>query len=57
MIGRVIRIDYNTAATTKGKFTRLAVELDLEKPLCSQFQPDGKLQRVEYEGLPKICFS
>ncbi|CAI9088318.1 OLC1v1022621C1 [Oldenlandia corymbosa var. corymbosa] len=39
-----------------GKFTRLAVLLDLSKPLCVQFTIHVKVQRVEYECLPEICF-
>lgn len=57
MIECVVRIDYNIEAIAKGKFANLAVELDLEKLICLQFHLDGKLQHVEYEGFPKICFS
>ncbi|KAH9670347.1 reverse transcriptase domain-containing protein [Citrus sinensis] len=56
VIGKVIKIDYNTESPCRGKFARIAVELDLAKPLCSQFLLDGKLQKVEYENLPLICY-
>ncbi|KAH9673090.1 reverse transcriptase domain-containing protein [Citrus sinensis] len=56
VVGRVIRIDYNTEAAKRGKFARVAVEICLNKPLVSQFQLNGKIQRIEYEGLPTICF-
>ncbi|KAK9203874.1 hypothetical protein WN943_014131 [Citrus x changshan-huyou] len=56
VVGRVIRIDYNTEAAKRGKFARIAVEIYLNKPLVSQFQLNGKIQRIEYEGLPTICF-
>ncbi|KAK9209599.1 hypothetical protein WN944_001966 [Citrus x changshan-huyou] len=56
VVGRVIRIDYNTKAAKHGKFARVAVEICLNKPLVSQFQLNGKIQRIEYEGLPTICF-
>ncbi|XP_024039221.1 uncharacterized protein LOC112097863 [Citrus clementina] len=56
VIGKVIKIDYNTESACRGKFARIAVELDLAKPLCSQFLLDGKLQKVEYENLPLICY-
>lgn len=55
-IGKVIRIDYNTAEVEKARFARLAVRLDLTKPLVSMFKIDGVTQFVEYEGLPTICF-
>ncbi|KAH9666673.1 reverse transcriptase domain-containing protein [Citrus sinensis] len=56
VVGRVIRIDYNIEVAKRGKFTRVAVEICLNKPLVSQFQLNGKIQRIEYQGLPTICF-
>lgn len=56
VIGKVIRIDYNPESATRGKFARIAVDLFLDKPLCSQLLLDGKVQNVEYENLPRICF-
>ncbi|XP_052289995.1 uncharacterized protein LOC127899891 [Citrus sinensis] len=52
----VVKIDYKTVEVQRGKFTRIAVEIDLHKPLISQFNFDGRIQRVEYEYLPTICF-
>lgn len=54
--GKVIKIDYNTELATRGKFARIAVEVSLGSPLISQFLMDGRIQRVEYEALPTICF-
>lgn len=34
LVGRTVRIDANTTEIQRGKFTRIAVELDLEKPSC-----------------------
>ncbi|XP_050217715.1 uncharacterized protein LOC126668568 [Mercurialis annua] len=56
-LGKVIKIDFNTEARERGKFARLAINLDLTKPLCSRILLDGRLQKVEYEGLPIICFN
>lgn len=56
IIGKVIKIDYNTESATRGKFARIAVQVSLDKPLCSQFLLDGKLQKIEYENLSTICF-
>ncbi|KAL4386031.1 hypothetical protein GQ457_09G026140 [Hibiscus cannabinus] len=36
---------------------RLAVTIDLNKPLVSDIVIDGTRQDIEYEGLPDICFS
>ncbi|XP_055960811.1 uncharacterized protein LOC130015168 [Mercurialis annua] len=57
MVRKVVEIDYCTESVERGKFARIAVELDLRKALVSQFVLDGKVQRVEYECLPRICFS
>ncbi|KAI9093683.1 hypothetical protein K1719_027132 [Acacia pycnantha] len=57
VFGDVIRVDYNTDSGDRGKFARLAVNIDLTKPLTSRIQVDGELILVEYEGLPSICFN
>lgn len=56
VVGRVLKIDYNTEQATRGKFARITIEVYLDKPLVSQFWLDGKLQKAEYESLPTICF-
>ena len=56
LVGNVIKIDSNTASSSRGRFARLAVSISLTKPLVSQFELDGKIQKVEYEGLPIICY-
>ncbi|KAL4311843.1 hypothetical protein GQ457_01G028380 [Hibiscus cannabinus] len=56
-IGQVVRIDYNTEDGKRGRFARLAVTIDLNKPLVSGIVIDGTQQDIEYEGLPDICFS
>lgn len=35
IFGRVFKIDYNTESASRGKFGRLAVEIDPNKPLIS----------------------
>ncbi|KDO36830.1 hypothetical protein CISIN_1g043843mg, partial [Citrus sinensis] len=55
--GEVIKIDYNTKNSKRGKFARLAVRVYLEKPLVSQIKVNWQIHLVEYEGLPMICFS
>ncbi|KAK9183515.1 hypothetical protein WN944_026668 [Citrus x changshan-huyou] len=52
----VVKIDHKTVEAQRGKFARIAVEIDLHKPLISQFNFDGRIQQVEYEYLPTICF-
>ncbi|CAI9115212.1 OLC1v1016052C1 [Oldenlandia corymbosa var. corymbosa] len=56
IVGKIVKIDHQTAAQTRGKFARLAVVLDLTKTVCARFTIRGKKQPVEYEYLPNICF-
>ncbi|KAL4375791.1 hypothetical protein GQ457_02G041460 [Hibiscus cannabinus] len=56
LIGRVVRIDYNTDIGGRGKFARLAIVVDLNKPLLSCIRIDERVQTIEYEGLNQICF-
>lgn len=39
------------------KLARMAVFVDLEKPLTSQALVNGRMQRVEFEALPAVCFT
>ena len=41
---------------TRGRFARIAVRISLVKPLVSQVELNGRVQKIEYEGLPVICF-
>ncbi|KAL4386741.1 hypothetical protein GQ457_09G028410 [Hibiscus cannabinus] len=56
VIGRVVKVDYNTKVAERGKFARLAVMVDLNKPLKSCIGIDNFVQRLEYEGLQNICY-
>ncbi|KAL4362640.1 hypothetical protein GQ457_04G012220 [Hibiscus cannabinus] len=55
-IGKVVRVDYNMAEGKRGRFARLVIVVDLEKPLVSEIIIYGHRQDIEYEGLPEICF-
>ncbi|XP_061340020.1 uncharacterized protein LOC133286601 [Gastrolobium bilobum] len=55
-LGEFIRVDAATNTLHRGRFARLCVELDLSKPLQAEYKLDGRIKRVEYEGLHLICF-
>ncbi|KAJ4842859.1 hypothetical protein Tsubulata_031873 [Turnera subulata] len=55
-IGRMIRVDYSTQKTERGKFAKVAVELDLSKPLETEACVDGVWYPILYESLPQVCF-
>lgn len=40
-VGRVIKLDDNTGSELRGRFVRLAVMVDLYKPLVSKIKVDG----------------
>ncbi|KAL4278157.1 hypothetical protein GQ457_03G033120 [Hibiscus cannabinus] len=56
-IGKIIKIDYNTKEGKRGRFARIAVVIDLNKPLVPSLVIDDKRQITKYEGLPMICYS
>ncbi|KAA3483410.1 leucine-rich repeat receptor-like protein kinase PEPR2 [Gossypium australe] len=49
LIGKVVKLHIQTDNQARGRFARLVVYINLENPLISQ--------RVEYEGLPTVCFA
>lgn len=56
-IGRTVKVDMTTTDVTRGCFARVCIELDLRKSLIPTVMIIGRVIHVEYEGLPKICFS
>ncbi|KAL4312880.1 hypothetical protein GQ457_01G005440 [Hibiscus cannabinus] len=56
-IGNVIKIDFQTDNGCRGRFARMAVNINLKKPLVSKLMINGRLQIIEYESLPTVCFS
>ena len=56
-IGRVLRIDSHTAMEARGRYARLCIQLDINKPLISIVLIGRFEQPVVYEGLHKLCFS
>ncbi|KAK8513602.1 hypothetical protein V6N12_052779 [Hibiscus sabdariffa] len=56
-IGSVLKLDYQTETGCRGKFARMAVRINLNQPLVSKIVVNGKVQLVEYESLPTVCFN
>ncbi|KAI9085351.1 hypothetical protein K1719_032728 [Acacia pycnantha] len=50
LLGEVVKIDYLTETKGRGKYARIAVLMDLLKPLVPWIMVDGKKHGVEYEG-------
>ncbi|CAI0475331.1 unnamed protein product [Linum tenue] len=54
-IGKPIRVDRATELGARGKFGRVCVEVDLTRPLLSQYKIEGVTYIIQYEGLDKVC--
>ncbi|KAK5839362.1 hypothetical protein PVK06_008141 [Gossypium arboreum] len=57
LIKKVVKLDFQTDNSTRGRFARLVVFVNLDKPLTSKVLVNGDIQRVEYESLLTIYFS
>lgn len=55
-IRRTLKVDYTTLSVSRGKFARVCVEVDLNKPLKSIYMLMNKFWNIQYEGLHTLCF-
>ena len=55
-IGKVIKIDRNTESMDRGQYVRFCIEVDISKPLLSKFRLNGRIWKIQYEGLRMVCF-
>ena len=55
-IGNVLRVDTHTASETRGRFARLCVQVDVNKPLATAILIGKFEQPICYEGIHKLCF-
>ncbi|XP_023873177.1 uncharacterized protein At4g02000 [Quercus suber] len=56
-IGKVLRIDTHTAMEARGKYARMCIQIDINKPLIDTILIRQFEQAVNYEGIQKLCFS
>lgn len=54
-IGTLVKINNKIALATRGKFTRVCIEIDLNRPLIGRILL--KWQIAKYEGLHTVYFS
>ena len=55
-IGNVLRVDTHTATETRGRFARLCLQIDVDKPLATAILIGKFEQPICYEGIHKLCF-
>ncbi|KAF7833066.1 uncharacterized protein G2W53_015399 [Senna tora] len=56
LIGKTLKVDPTTSLTSRGKFARICVEINLKKQLVPWVEVTGRSYAVEYEGLHMVCF-
>ena len=56
-IGKLVKIDEPTSLVSRGHFAHICMEIDLVKPLISEFQLKRKVRKIEYEGIHLVSFS
>ena len=55
-ISKVLRVDTFTASETRGRFARICVQVDVEKPLATVVMIGRLEQLICYERIHKMCF-
>jgi len=55
-IGKVLRVDTFTATKSRGRFARLCIQVDMEKPLITTVLIGKLKQPMAYNGIHKLCF-
>ena len=56
-IGPVLKIDNQTATKARGRFARLCVQVNFDKPTIKLVKIGGIRQPVLYEGINALCFA
>ncbi|MBA0715606.1 hypothetical protein Golax_014496 [Gossypium laxum] len=57
LIGKVANLDFKIDYGSRGRFARMTVFINLDKPLVLHILVNGMMQRVEYESFLAVCFS
>lgn len=54
-VGTPIKVDSNTLDVRRGRYARVCVQIDLNKPVIGKVWMRNFWYKVEYEGLHRIC--
>ncbi|OMP07545.1 hypothetical protein COLO4_07245 [Corchorus olitorius] len=55
-MGTLLRVDNRTLMGERGRYARLCVQINMDKPLATDFMIEGKKQSLVYEGIGTLCF-
>lgn len=53
-VGKTVKVDISTSVVSRGRYAKVCVEVDLNKPLKPTVMVWGKVYAVEYEDLMPI---
>ena len=56
-VGKVLRIDTHTTSEARGRYARLCVQIDVDKPLITTVLIGKPELQVMYEKDQKLCFN
>ena len=52
-----LHIDNITTSVAKGRFARICVRIDLDKPLMPHITIGKFIQNIQYENIPMLCYN
>lgn len=53
----MLKIDTHTATEARGRFARICVQVNFDRPLIKVIKIGGLHQSAQYEGINTLCFS
>lgn len=56
LLGTVVSLDYQTDEVSRGKYARIAMQLDLTKPIQVKVRVEGVSYVVAHENVSLICY-
>lgn len=56
-MGKPVKLDEVTSFASRGRYARISVKIDINKPLLTKVRLKNDFINIEYEGLPTICYS
>ena len=51
-----IKVDFNTTTSSRGKYARVCVQIDLAKPLIPGYKLAEKKYNAVYEFIHQLCY-
>ncbi|OMO98612.1 Endonuclease/exonuclease/phosphatase, partial [Corchorus olitorius] len=55
-LGVLLRVDANTASSSRGRYARICVQVDLDRPLLPRVRIGQHVKNILYESISGLCF-